>query len=88
MRRNTVLTLAIPAAVLLLALVLNPSPERHRDKIKESVGRRSPVAGLLGLGSLAAFASNYHSLGVASYTRTGERTLSVGALGMVLVMQN
>ena len=88
MRRNTVLTLAIPAAVLLLALLLNPSPERHRDKIKESVGRRSPVAGLLGLGSLAAFASNYHSLGVASYTRTGERTLSVGALGMVLVMQN
>ena len=88
MRRNTVFTLAIPAAVLLLALLLNPSPERHRDKIKESVGRRSPVAGLLGLGSLAAFASNYHSLGVASYTRTGERTLSVGALGMVLVMQN
>lgn len=88
MRRNTVLTLAIPAAVLLLALLLNPSPERHRDKIKESVGRRSPVAGLLGLGSLAAFASNYHSLGVASYTRTGERTLSVGALGMVFVMQN
>ena len=88
MRRNTVLTLAIPAAVLLLALVLNPSPERHRDKIKESVGRRSPMAGLLGLGSLAAFASNYHSLGVASYTRTGERTLSVGALGMVFVMQN
>jgi len=88
MRRNTVLTLAIPAAVLLLALLLNPSPERHRDKIKESVGRRSPVAGLLGLGSLAAFASNYHSLGVASYTRAGERTLSVGALGMVFVMQN
>ena len=88
MRRNTVLTLAIPAAVLLLALLLNPSPERHRDKIKESVGRRSPMAGLLGLGSLAAFASNYHSLGVASYTRTGERTLSVGALGMVFVMQN
>ena len=88
MRRNTVLTLAIPAAVLLLALLLNPSPERHRDKIKESVGRRSPVAGLLGLGSLAAFASNYHSLGVASYMRAGERTLSVGALGMVFVMQN
>ena len=88
MRRNTVFTLAIPAAVLLLALLLNPSPERHRDKIKESVGRRSPVAGLLGLGSLAAFASNYHSLVVASYTRAGERTLSVGALGMVFVMQN
>ena len=87
MRRNTVLTLAVPAAVLLLALVLNPSPERHRDKIKETVGRRSPVAGVLGLGSLAAFASNYHSLGLASYTQAGDRTLSVGAFGMVYVMQ-
>ena len=87
MRRNTVLTLAIPAAALALALVLNPSPERHRAEIKESVGRRSPVAGVLGMGSLAAFASNYHSLGLASYTKAGDRTLSVGAFGMVYVMQ-
>lgn len=87
MRRRTVLTLSIPAAALALALVLNPTPERHRAKIKESVGRRSPVAGMLGMGSLAAFASNYHSLGLASYTQAGDRTVSVGAFGMVYVMQ-
>jgi hypothetical protein len=87
MRRSTALALGIPAAVLLLALVLNPSPERHREKIAETIGQRSPVARILGVGSLAAFVSNYHSLGVASYTTAGDRTLSVGALGMVFVLQ-
>jgi len=82
------LNLAIAAVVVLVAaFVLNPSPERHRARIKESVGERSPVARVLGVGSLAAFASNYHSVGVASYTTAGDRTLSVGAFGMVWVLQ-
>jgi len=68
------------------AFVLNPSPERHRARIKEAIGDRSPVARVLGVGALAAFASNYHSLGVASYTQAGDRTLSIGALGMVFVL--
>lgn len=87
MRSSPALTLGIPAAVVLLAFLLNPSPERHRDKIRETIGQRSPVARVLGMGSLAAFASNYHTLGVGSYTTSGERTLSVGALGMVFVLQ-
>ena len=87
MRRNLALTLGIPVAAILLALVLNPSPERHRQKIKDTMGQRSPVARALGMGSLAAFASNYHSLGLASYTTAGERTLSVGAFGLVVVLQ-
>ena len=78
-------TLAILIAMLAIAFVLNPSPERHRDKIKATIAQRSPIAGALGLGSLAAFASSYHSLGVASYTTAGERTLSWGAFGMVFV---
>jgi hypothetical protein len=87
MRSSPALSLGIAAAVLVLAFVLNPSPERHRDKIRETVGQRSPVARVLGVGSLAAFASSYHSLGVGSYTTAGERTLSVGALGLVYVLQ-
>ncbi|NNU42563.1 hypothetical protein [Ramlibacter montanisoli] len=87
MRRNLALTLGIPVAALLLALVLNPSPERHRQKIKDTMGQRSPVARALGMGALAAFASNYHSLGLASYTTAGDRTLSVGAFGLVYVLQ-
>ncbi|MFI4928362.1 MAG: hypothetical protein ACHP7E_11875 [Burkholderiales bacterium] len=82
------LTLAIVlVAVLLLAVVLNPSPERHRARIKETIGERSPVSRQLGLGTLAAFATSYHSLGVASYTTAGDRTLSIGVLGMVFVTQ-
>lgn len=87
MRNSTALALGIPAVVLFLALVLNPSPERHREKISETIGQRSPVARILGVGPLAAFVSNYHSLGVASYTTAGDRTLSVGVLGMVFVLQ-
>ena len=40
-----------------------------------------------GLGSLAAFTSSYHSLGVASYTKAGDTVLSVGALGFVYVRE-
>ena len=70
-----------------LAFVLNPSPERHRARLQQVIAERSPLAGALGVGSLAAFVSTYHSLGVASYTTAGERTLSVGLLGMVFVSQ-
>ena len=84
MKKAVTPLLAVAVAVL-LAIVLNPSPERHREKIRQAVGDRSPVARVLGLGSLAAFASSYHSVGVASYTTAGDRTLSVGAFGMVFV---
>ena len=86
MSKRSLVTLLAIIAVVVLGLVLNPSPERHRARIKEALGQRSPVAKALGLGSLAAFASSYHSIGVASYTTAGERTLSVGVLGMVFVL--
>lgn len=70
-----------------LAFALNPSAERHRAAIKQAIGERNAVARVLNLGGLAGFASSYHSLGVASYTRVGERTLSVGAFGLVYVLQ-
>ena len=73
------------AVSVALMVALNPSPERHRAKVKEQVAERSQLAALLRLGDLAAFASTYHSLGVASYTTVNDRVLSVGALGMVWV---
>ena len=79
-------TVAI-AALALLAFVTNPSPERHREKIKQVIAERSPIAGALGLGALTAFTSTYHPLGVASYTTANERTVSIGAFGMVYVRQ-
>lgn len=81
---TSLIAVAVTAAV---AVALNPTPEQHRAKIKTVVSERSPVAGLLGLGSLAAFASAYHSVGVGSYTVVNERTVSIGAFGAVFIVQ-
>jgi len=84
--KKTTVSLVAAAAVVLLAFLLNPSPERHRQRIQETLGERNPVVRALGLGGLAAFASSYHSLGVASYTTLRDKTVSVGAFGMVFVI--
>jgi hypothetical protein len=80
----------IAAILLMLAVVLavqfNPTPQMHRAKIREVLSDRSPLVRALGLGSLAAFASSYHSVGVGSYTKVGDRTISIGAYGVVRVL--
>ena len=78
---------AAVVVILILAVALNPSPERHRARIKAVIAERSPLQGALGLGALTAFTSTYHSLVVASYTEAGGKTLSWGAFGMVYVVQ-
>jgi hypothetical protein len=87
MPKTPLITVAAVAALVVVAFVTNPSPERHRDKIKAAIAERSPLAGALGLGALTAFTSTYHPLGVASYTTVNDRTVSVGAFGMVFVRQ-
>jgi hypothetical protein len=76
----------VTAAVFVAAIALNPSADKHREKIRQVTADRHPVAGALGLGALKAFVSSYHSWGVASYTTGNEKLLSVGAFGVVLVM--
>jgi hypothetical protein len=85
MKKSTPIALAVAAAVLLLAFATNPSPDRHRVKIREAAGERSQLARVVGVGALTAFASSYHSLGIASYTTVGQRTSSWGAFGLVFV---
>jgi len=87
MSKKSLAFITITAVLLALAVLLNPSPERHRNKIKEVIAERTPIAGALGLGALTAFTSTYHSWGVASCTTVNDRTVSVGAFGMVYVMQ-
>lgn len=87
MARSAVISAIVAAAVTASAFVFNPSPEQHRARIKQVIGERSPVAGALGLGALTAFMSTYHSLGVASYTTVDEDTMSIGALGVVVVLE-
>jgi hypothetical protein len=78
-------TLIVAIAAVILAFVLNPSADRHREKIKEAIAERSQLEKLLGIGQLTSFASRYHSLGVASYTTVNDKVTSVGAFGIVFV---
>lgn len=87
MSKKTLTSAVVAGAVVALAFVLNPSAEQHRTKIKAAVAERSPLAGALGLGALAAFASTYHPLGVASYTTVNGKTVSWGVFGMVFFVQ-
>lgn len=87
MSQRAALTLATAIALLVAAAALNPSPERHRAEIAEAIGERHLVARMLGVGTLAAVASSYRSLGLASYTTLGDKVLSVGALGVVFVSE-
>lgn len=84
MRGKTALIVA--AVAIALAFLLNPSPERHRERISAAVAERNPIAGLFGAGAITALASGYYSLGVVSYTKAGDRIVSIGFMGMVFVL--
>lgn len=82
---KSITSLLVVAALVVLAVVLNPSADRHRAKIKEAIGERSQLNKALGVGQLTAFVSKYHSVGVGSYTTVDDKVRSVGAFGMVFV---
>ena len=75
----------IVAALVVAAFATNPSADQHRDGIKKAVAERSQLESVLGVGHITAFASKYHSLGLASYTTVNDKIRSVGVLGMVFV---
>lgn len=77
----------IVAGIIVVAVALNPSAERHRAEIKETIAERSQLEKVLGVGQLTAFVSKYHSVWVGSYTTVNGRIMSVGAFGMVFVSE-
>lgn len=79
---------AVVGAILVTAIFLNPSADKHREQIKRSMAERNPLTEILGVGAFTAFVSDYHSLGVASYTSIRNETVSVGLLGMVFVLDS
>jgi hypothetical protein len=88
MTRAAIVSAVVASAITAAAFVFNPSPEQHRARIKAVIAERSPLAGAVGIGALTALASTYHQLGVASYTTIKDRTVSIGALGMVFVLKH
>lgn len=81
------ISLLVAAALLVIAVALNPSAEKHRTKIKETIAERSQLEMILGVGELTAFASKYHSVWIGSYTTVNEEVMSVGAFGMVFLAE-
>ena len=43
-----------------------------------------PVASLFGVGRLAGAMAEYHSIGVASYTKIDDKVSTIGAFGIVI----
>lgn len=84
---KSVIASLVVAGLLVLAIALNPSAERHRVKIRETIAERSQLNKVFGVGELAAFVSTYHSFWVGSYTTAGEKVLSVGVFGIVFVTE-
>lgn len=82
---KSIASLLIAISLAVLAVVLNPSAERHRAKIKEAIAERSQLNKALGVGHMTAFVSKYHSVWVGSYTTVNDKVTSVGAFGMVFV---
>jgi hypothetical protein len=80
-------TILVITCAVGLSVVLNPSAERHRTTIKETIAERSQLEKILGVGEIAAFASQYHSVYLGSYTTVSDKVFSVGALGMVFVRE-
>lgn len=78
-------SISLTVGALVLAFVLNPSPEKHRQKITEAVAARSQLERVLGIGQLTSFVSRYHSFGIGSYSTVNEKVISVGVFGMVFV---
>lgn len=87
MSKKTLSIIIIVLIFVIAALALNPSAAQHRDAIRDAVADQSPIAGMLGLGTLVSFAANYHSGGVFSYTKADDRVISVGAFGIVHVIR-
>lgn len=87
MSKPAYLPAIVAAVTIALAVVLNPSPEAHRAKIREVIAERSQLERVLGVGVLTAFASKYKSLGLLSYTTVNDEVVSVGVLGMVFIVQ-
>ncbi|HBK57470.1 MAG TPA: hypothetical protein DDZ76_14465 [Xanthomonadales bacterium] len=82
---KTLLSSLLVLVVVAIAFASNPSPKRHRDALAAAIAERRPIVGLLGLARLTTLATDYHSLGVLSYTRLDDRVVTIGAFGVVLV---
>lgn len=83
---SSLLVLLVFLAIAILLAVTNPSAESHRKTIAAEFKAERPLAGAVGLGAIGAQLPEYHSAVLGSYTTAGNEITSIGALGMVWVV--
>jgi hypothetical protein len=84
---SPVLSIIVVLLVAILLAVTNPSADAHRDAMAASYSHERPLAGAVGLGAVSAAVPSYQSFVLGSYTTVGETVTSIGALGMVKVIE-
>lgn len=84
--RSPLLALLVVLGIAILLAVTNPPEETHRDALAGEFARERPLAGAVGLGALSAQLPEYHSAVFGSYTTSGDEIKSIGALGVVWVV--
>ena len=87
MSNKSLVSLAAICTLAIPAVMFNPTADKHRETIQEVLAGRSQFNRCLGVGTLTAFMSNSHSVGVASYTIVNDKVASIGMFGMVFVTE-
>jgi hypothetical protein len=82
-----ILSAMLFGVVLILLVLTNPNEAAHDIAIRRDVARRKPVASLLGGGLFVSSTVRYHNYVFFSMTTYGQRTISIGVLGFVLMDQ-
>ena len=78
--------IALVAIAILLA-VTNPSEKAHRQSISAEFQSKRPLADAVGLGVVDSLLPEYQSAVFYSSTRESNEITSIGALGMVWVVE-
>ena len=71
--------------ILMAAVVMNPSHQKHQDEINTAFKADHPLIGKIGGGKLLSALTTYENYYVASATKIDGETASYGFLGMVVV---
>jgi hypothetical protein len=85
MRMKLLVMLIVTGVLLVLLAVSNPSPDRHKQAIRDSVYEGQPIASMLGLGVISSNLATYKSYALFSTMELDNQRVSLGALGRVWV---
>lgn len=84
-RRSSVSNWIMLIIILAGLVVLNPSHEKHKTKINQTLKGDHPLIGAIGGGKLLGALTKYQNYYLFSVTDVKGEQISVGVLGFVIV---